>query len=156
MKRASGVFQPSCFTFVSETHQKSCIADCELHTNWMNVEQTIFARTTFSPSTDSLFQALSKWERPKRKENKQLQARTRFSLRSFSLNGSLEQTILLALVATISNDLSPDPSSRAERRSGSIILVGKRFLYGIRPTWCPYWKNGVGKITFPSPPCNNV
>ena len=76
MKRASGVFQPSCFTFVSETHQTSCIADCELHTNWMNVKQTIFARTIYSPcfffgSTDSLFQALSKWERAKRKENRQ-------------------------------------------------------------------------------------
>lgn len=89
----------------------------------MNVEQTILARTTFFPSTDSLFQALGKWERPKRKENKQLQARTRFSLRSFSLNGSLEQTILLALVATISNDLSPDPSSHAERRGGKVVLT---------------------------------
>ena len=54
----------------------------------MNVEQTIFAREIISPcfssgSTDSLFQALSKWERVKRKENKQLQAGTRFSLRFF-------------------------------------------------------------------------
>ena len=61
------------------------------------VEQTIFAREIISPcfssgSTDSLFQALSKWERVKTKQNKQLQAGTRFSLRSFSLNGSLEQT----------------------------------------------------------------
>ena len=72
----------------------------------MNVEQTIFAREIISPcfssgSTDSLFQALSKWERVKRKQNKQLQAGTRFSLRSFSLNGRLEQTILLALVVDI-------------------------------------------------------
>ena len=97
MKRASGVFQPSRLTFVGETRQKRCIADCEQHKNWMNVEQTIFAPEVISPcfssgSTDSLFQALSKWERVKRKQNKQLQAGTRFSLRSFSLNGSLEQT----------------------------------------------------------------
>lgn len=156
MKRASGVFQPSRLTFVGETRQKRCIADCEQHTNWMNVEQTIFAREIISPcfsfgSTDSLFQALSKWERVKRKQNKQLQAGTRFSLRTFSLNGSLEQTILLALVVDILNDLTPGPSSYAERRGGKvfstgetlcessqnvvfgtwpmcIILVGKRFL----------------------------
>ena len=94
----------------------------------MNVEQTIFARKIISPcfssgSTDSLFQALSKWERVKTKQNKQLQAGTRFSLRSFSLNGNLEQTILLALVVAILNDLSPDPSSNAERRGGKVVLT---------------------------------
>ena len=89
----------------------------------MNVEQTIFARTVFSPcfffgSTDILFQALSKWERAKRKENRQGLA---FLYAFFSLNGSLGQTILLALVAAISNDLSPDPSSHSERRSGKLL-----------------------------------
>ena len=96
----------------------------------MNVEQTIFAREIISPcfssgSTDSLFQALSKWERVKRKQNKQLQAGTRFSLRSFSLNGSLEQTILLALVVDILNDLTPGPSSYAERRGGKVLSTGE-------------------------------
>ena len=156
MKRASGVFQPSRLTFVSETRQKRCIADCEQHTNWMNVEQTIFAREIISPcfssgSTDSLFQALSKWERVKRKQNKQLEAGTRFSLRSFSLNGRLEQTILLALVVDI---LTTSPQALLPTQNGEagkysrpvrplcessqnvvfgtwpmcIILVGKRFL----------------------------
>ena len=130
MKRASGVFQPSRLTFVGETRQKRCVADCEQHTNWMNVEQTIFAREIISPcfssgSTDSLFQARSKWERVKRKQNKQLQAGTRFSLRTFSLNGSLEQTILLALVVDILNDLTPGPSSHAERRGGKVLSTGE-------------------------------
>ena len=130
MKRASVVFQPSRLTFVGETRQKRCIADCEQHTNWMNVEQTIFAPEVISPcfssgSTDSLFQALSKWERVKRKQNKQLQAGTRFSLRTFSLNGSLEQTILLALVVDILNDLTPGPSSYAERRGGKVLSTGE-------------------------------
>ena len=127
MKRASGVFQPSCFTFVSETHKKAVLrtVNCT-QTIKMNVEQTTFARIIVSPcfsfgSTDILFQALSKWERAKRKQNKQLQARTLFSFHSFSLNGSLEQTILLAHVVAILNNLSPDPSSHAERRGGKVV-----------------------------------
>ena len=122
-----------------------------------NIRSRNYFPCFFSGSTDSLFQALSKWERVKTKQNKQLQAGTRFSLRSFSLNGSLEQTILLALVVDI---LTTSPQALLPTQNGEagkysrrvrplckssqnvvfgtwpmcIIFVGKRFMKGIRPS----------------------